>query len=246
MWILTGLFAVLSIVLLSGRGSFLIAGYNTADKEEKAKYDEKKLCRVMGAGMAVITAILLLCTLYEFDLPRGLRWILPAGIFGVVIFLVIATNTICRTRTPAAGTKERKKAALTTKITVAVLAVTCILVVSVLYTGDVKVQFEKDYMNIHTSVIGSKKVGYEEILSVAYEDSMDIGRRTGGIGSFRLQAGSFKNSEFGAYHLYSYTDCSEYVVLETAEGYLVVNGKTPSKTRNLYHDISERAGFFAN
>lgn len=33
--------AVLSIVLISGHGSWLISGYNTASKEEKAKYNEK-------------------------------------------------------------------------------------------------------------------------------------------------------------------------------------------------------------
>ncbi len=42
------IFAVLSIVLISGHGSWLISGYNTASKEEKAKYNEKKLCRTMG------------------------------------------------------------------------------------------------------------------------------------------------------------------------------------------------------
>ena len=36
------IFAVLSIVLISGHGSWLISGYNTASKEEKAKYNEKK------------------------------------------------------------------------------------------------------------------------------------------------------------------------------------------------------------
>ena len=38
------IFAVLSVVLISGHGSWLISGYNTASKEEKAKYNEKKLC----------------------------------------------------------------------------------------------------------------------------------------------------------------------------------------------------------
>ena len=47
-WIIFGIFTVLSIVLLSGHGSWFISGYNTASKEEKEKYDEKKLCRTMG------------------------------------------------------------------------------------------------------------------------------------------------------------------------------------------------------
>ena len=54
------IFAVLSIVLISGHGSWLISGYNTASKEEKAKYNEKKLCRTMGIGMSVIAILLLI------------------------------------------------------------------------------------------------------------------------------------------------------------------------------------------
>lgn len=42
------IFAVISIVLFSGHGSWLISGYNTASKEEKSKYNEKKLCRTNG------------------------------------------------------------------------------------------------------------------------------------------------------------------------------------------------------
>ena len=57
-WIVFVIFAVLSIVLLSGHGSWFISGYNTASKEEKKKYDEKKLCRTMG------------CLLYTSPSPR--------------------------------------------------------------------------------------------------------------------------------------------------------------------------------
>ena len=48
-WIAFIVFAVFSIVLLLVRGSWLISGYNTASIEVKAKYNEKKLCRVMEA-----------------------------------------------------------------------------------------------------------------------------------------------------------------------------------------------------
>ncbi len=53
MWVVFAIFALMSIVLFTGRGANLIAGYNTASKEEKSKYDEKKLCRVTGVGMSV-------------------------------------------------------------------------------------------------------------------------------------------------------------------------------------------------
>jgi len=62
-WFVFVLFALLTIILLSGRGAFLIAGYNTSSTEEKAKYDEKKLCRVTGIGLLVITIMIFVQTL---------------------------------------------------------------------------------------------------------------------------------------------------------------------------------------
>lgn len=41
-WIFVIILAIISIVLISGHGGWLIAGYNMASKEEKAKYNEKK------------------------------------------------------------------------------------------------------------------------------------------------------------------------------------------------------------
>lgn len=37
LWVVAGIFVILTIVFLSGHGSGLIAGYNTATKEEKEK-----------------------------------------------------------------------------------------------------------------------------------------------------------------------------------------------------------------
>ena len=42
-WIAFTILIILSVVLISGHGSWLISGYNTASQEEKAKYNEKKV-----------------------------------------------------------------------------------------------------------------------------------------------------------------------------------------------------------
>jgi hypothetical protein len=39
---MTGLFVLLGVVFAAGKGTGLIAGYNTASAEEKANYDKKK------------------------------------------------------------------------------------------------------------------------------------------------------------------------------------------------------------
>ncbi len=55
------LFLVISLFLLNGKGSWLIAGYNTASQEERDKYNEKKLCRAVG--ILCLLCCLLMCVL---------------------------------------------------------------------------------------------------------------------------------------------------------------------------------------
>ena len=81
LWVVIILFAALSVLFLSGRGSWLIAGYNTASKEEKAKYNTKKLCRVFGAGMTAITlqvSLKMYCQQNLHTSPPGSFWRTPS------------------------------------------------------------------------------------------------------------------------------------------------------------------------
>ena len=91
------IFAVLSIVLISGHGSWLISGYNTASKEEKAKYNEKKLCRTMGIGMSVIAILLLIMGVFENYFNRHFLCYIALGIIlADVVITIVLGDTICR------------------------------------------------------------------------------------------------------------------------------------------------------
>lgn len=104
------LLLVISIVLLCGRGSWLIAGYNTASEEEKRQYDTKKLCRSMGLTMLVITfgmaGLIAVTYLVEFQkLWDEAVLSNTACLFGVVtiaavIIEIIYGNTRCKKREP--------------------------------------------------------------------------------------------------------------------------------------------------
>ena len=96
MWVIFGIFTVLSIVLLSGHGSWFISGYNTASKEEKEKYDEKKLCRTMGIGMSIISILILIMGLFESVLPAFFVYIAVGIIVVDVVVIIILGNTLCR------------------------------------------------------------------------------------------------------------------------------------------------------
>ena len=95
-WIVFAFFAVISIVLLSGRGANLIAGYNTASEKEKKNYNTKKLCRVVGAGMLVIAILILIMAVWESVLPASF-----ATVFAVITVIdctviIVLANTICK------------------------------------------------------------------------------------------------------------------------------------------------------
>lgn len=96
MWVVAAIFALLTMIFLSGHGSGLIAGYNTATKDEKEKYDEKKLCRVMGWGMAVITVLIVVMGLFETVLPAGFVYVFLGIVIVDIIAIMVLSNTICR------------------------------------------------------------------------------------------------------------------------------------------------------
>lgn len=49
---------IMDIVLLTGHGADLVAGYNTASPSEKAKWNTKAMCRAVG----VLLLVIILCT----------------------------------------------------------------------------------------------------------------------------------------------------------------------------------------
>ena len=95
-WIVFAIFVVLSIILLSGHGSWFISGYNIASNEEKEKYDEKKLCRTMGIGMSIIAILALTMGLFENILPAFFVYIALGIILVDAVVIIILGNTLCR------------------------------------------------------------------------------------------------------------------------------------------------------
>lgn len=66
--IIVAVLLLLGITFLKGKGTSLIAGYNTMSPEERTKYDEKAMCRSMSAMMfacAGCFAVIFLGTLLE-------------------------------------------------------------------------------------------------------------------------------------------------------------------------------------
>lgn len=64
-WFVFAIFIVMTIYLVSGKGGWLISGYNTLPTDKKAEYDEKRLCKWIGYAMLLPLDIMLLLILLQ-------------------------------------------------------------------------------------------------------------------------------------------------------------------------------------
>ncbi|MDF2822171.1 MAG: hypothetical protein K0R15_2619 [Clostridiales bacterium] len=95
-WVVVLLLAVISIVVFIGKGKFLIAGFNTASKEEREKYNVKRLCHIVGGGFGLLTILLAVFLYFEGELPKKFQWIFPGGYLVIIALILILSNTICK------------------------------------------------------------------------------------------------------------------------------------------------------
>ena len=54
MWVIVALAIIATIILLTGKGSMLVSGFNTKSPEERAKYDKKKVSKQAGSIMVFV------------------------------------------------------------------------------------------------------------------------------------------------------------------------------------------------
>ena len=88
--IVAAILVVIAIVILPGKGDWLIAGYNTASEEEKAKVNVKRLRIVIGTLLLVIAPILFLLD-DQTDKPTALC------VAGIIIVLTAVALIIANT-----------------------------------------------------------------------------------------------------------------------------------------------------
>ena len=89
MWgVIAGVLVVVSVVLLSGRGAGLLAGYSTASPAERAHVNATRLCRIIGASTLVCAiyaaVVALLVYAYVLGTLDRTALFLVAGIGAIV------------------------------------------------------------------------------------------------------------------------------------------------------------------
>ena len=247
------LFLILSLVLLSGRGGFLIAGYNTSDSIKKSQYDEKKLCRVTGVGMLFITVLLFAMAILEENMPDWfVGFFLIATMLDSLIMMIVA-NTKCYATNPDGSRvtveqlnfteEDIKRNKAVGKWSAIFTVVTFIIIGILITTGNIVFHCNEEELLIEASYYPDMTISYDEITSMEYREEYLKGARVGGFGSFRLTMGGFENKELGRYTRYTYNNCRAYVIvtLEGKKNPLVIAGIDSEKTKELYDELEKRA-----
>ena len=147
----------ISLVLLMGKGGFLIAGYNTASEKERRKYNEKKLCRTVGAYMALITVLVLGAELLGENIPDWYLALVMGGVFIGLIPTLLYANLGCRIKPgeeillekkPEKELKREKTRNIGTAVIVLITIAAMVFSAVLLFTGDVKVLIRDDRLEI--------------------------------------------------------------------------------------------------
>ena len=106
-WIIFAVFAVMGVLFWTGKGGWLIAGYNTASAEEKKKYDEKKLNRTMAKGWTIITASLLFLNFAKEAMTPVFLTICMILMFVGIGYILLMTNN-CYVETEEMSETEKE------------------------------------------------------------------------------------------------------------------------------------------
>lgn len=84
LFIIPGLLAALGVVILSGKGDWLIAGYNTASHEEREKYNMRRVRGVLGTLMFIVA-----CAVFLMQIMPEIYTILIAILLFILAFIAI-------------------------------------------------------------------------------------------------------------------------------------------------------------
>lgn len=91
-------FLIIGVFLFFGKGKWLVAGYNSMSKEERKKYDEKKLCKAVGWLCIVCCVMLCIMAYLGYRVDTGLMKENDMLYFGLFVVIVIIITLIIISR----------------------------------------------------------------------------------------------------------------------------------------------------
>ena len=240
-WIIFIPLFLLAVVLLTGHGSFLIAGYNTSSEEEKEKYDTHKLCRTVGGFILSV----LISTAGLFLIPVNSRYSTPYIIFYLIFmilaigFLLYYTNYRClkkeyeNNKNAGKSKSERVIILVTGMVTLPII----LLVGITLYRAALPPVYIIRDDTLKISSFYGETIPLGEIKNLRMEETIPfkLSKKNGSdFGS--ILKGKF-NAEGKAAHVYLDAAKPPFIFMESGEELYIINDVNREKTQMLYRQL---------
>lgn len=238
--IVTGLLFILSIVLLSGKGSWLIAGYNTSSKEQQEKYDKKKLSRSAGVMLLIVTIATVFLTFLHINFI-----IYAIIIFISVIITIIFMNKYCQKPVSEddkpntnleKGHWQNNNTKMLTGIGIVVI-VGIITAISMFYSSKPPVYSVNDGTFIISTEFG-QKINLSDIKSVQLKNDLPANlSKVYGLDLGTIFKGKF-TSNIGDVTVYIDSSIPPFVYINTTTGLIILNDQSKTKTQTLFGELN--------
>ena len=235
------LMLVLALVFLSGRGAFLIAGYNTLPAAQRANYDEKALCRFVGW---LLIAICVSMAIVWAGMHFGFSWVIPVGITFMIALPIagaIYANTggrfLKEGAQPQDAAKYKKMSRRSLVLVCVISAVVLVGVGALFFAGEREPRVEINQDSLRIRAMYGLEVDLADIRGITlFEQSMreiGPGRRINGYNGGALRG------HFTAGLLFVRPDSSPTIRIERERGpdiYISLRGS--EATRVLYSELT--------
>jgi hypothetical protein len=233
-WIVIGVLFVSAVILLSGRGGFMIAGYNTASPEEKRRYDQKKLTRSVGIALLVIDIATV-----PLVFVHSPAYIIFYSVFLVVSVLALLAYVNTKCFVPGAPGKKVNKAVF------AVIAIVTLVIIagSVFLVGGGAqppvYTLSPDSSAFTIDSMYGLTVNTSDIQSLELKATLPSNlKRTNGYGGVGTVLKGFCSSDIGDVRVLIDTSKSLFLYITTSSEVIILNGETNEETQQLYETLN--------
>lgn len=225
---------VSSLLMLSGKGTFLLHG-SSSDSD---RFDTKKLSKITGCMMLFITALIVLQIVFEDQIPS---WVFIAGVLISVLGVLVAQYTICRKK-DFISTSKQDRDIKPNKLKIVISIIGSIVVIGffvfIMFTGSIDINLQKTSVTFGATMTTPKTIDYKDIEKLQIKDELQSSRRVGGISNSKIDAGNYKNDEYGKYRRYTNANSNSYIIIIMKDdSIIVVNDKTEKETKKLYDEL---------
>lgn len=115
-----------------------------------------------------------------------------------------------------------------------------IIALCFIFVGQVKYEIIENEIKFSGTLTKSTTIKFNGIQSIEYIENLMIGTRDIGLGTLKMQIGSYNNEEYDKYKLYAYASVEQYIVIKYNDKVLVFNQSTIESTKSIYNTLKSQ------